>query len=174
MFDINKKYCSSGMVIYRECFNLIIILYLIILYQSFPNMHWHFPCCKYLSVTRIKIQIMDTEIKIVTKKELRLIGKKIAQTLGIVLGFLWKLKNLNRLFGWVFERHGRLFWVFEHRKTLIIFLNLVCKKHTYTPTYILWKPRTLSRASYIYFLVRNVSFSLILLNLSLFLLFFRY
>ena len=59
-----------------------------------------------------------------------------------VFGFLWKLQNLNRLSGWVFENLGLLFWnkysaeSFGHWETLRILENMICKRHIYIPT--LW------------------------------------
>ena len=73
----------------------------------------------------------------------------IAQTCGLAFRtlnsaflLLWRLQNLKRWFGKVFENLGCLFWnkysdgCLSHRETLGIFENLVCKKHTYTLTYI--------------------------------------
>ena len=130
---------------------------------------------------------MDRKNKSATKKELYLehisqplvIAETHVQILNSAFVLLWR-QNLNRIFDWVFENLVRLFWnkylveLFGHRKTLRVFENLLCKKHTYTPTYIWWKPRFLSRALYLFFLLWNLSLNTILFFLHVVCFFFRY
>ena len=97
-----------------------VLTFWISLYQPFSNLRWHFPYCKYLAATLVRIWTLFTQWAF--------------QTLDLAFGFLWRLQNLNRFFGWVLESLGRLFWkkclaeFLGHRETFGIFENLVCQK----------------------------------------------
>lgn len=93
---------------------------------------------------------MDAKNQSMIEKDLCLIGKTHSSTTCYssniwlrfsntgLFGFLWRLQKLNRLFDWVFEELGCLFWnrylaeCFGYWEILIIFEDLVCKKHTYS------------------------------------------
>ena len=69
------------------------------------------------------------------------IAETHAQIMDSAFVSLWR-QNLKRIFDLLFENLVHLFWnkylaeLFGHRKTLRVVENLVCKKRTYTPTYI--------------------------------------
>ena len=140
---------------FLSLFTANVLTFLITVCQSFSNLHWYFPCCKCLGVTNIKHKNWLQKTKVRPKKnciwlekqtaELRVIIQtydQASQTLDSAFDFLWRFENLNRFCGWMFESLECLFWnkysayFFDHRETLTIFENPVCKKHIYTPTCI--------------------------------------
>ena len=144
VFDTDEKNAAT----FLSLFTGNVLTFLLKLYQPFSNLHWHFPCCKYLALTHKNIKNWIQKIKVKPKKNCVWLEKRIgelrviAQTLDSAFGFLWRFQNLNGFFGWVFESLDRLFWnkysayFFDHRETMTIFANLVCKKYIDTSIYI--------------------------------------
>ena len=127
VFEGNGKYCSNILIliIYRQCLNfwnnilstfVKFVLAFPMLQVSSSYSHKH---KKWLR--RIKVPPKNKCVKRVAQP--RVITQTCGQffkTLNSASGFLWRLQNLNRLFGWVFESRGHSYWN---------------EKHTYLPTY---------------------------------------
>ena len=66
--------------------------------STFPNLHRHFPCCKYLRVSYSCKHKVETKNKIVAKKELCLIGKTHTSATSYSSNMWLKFKDTEQNF----------------------------------------------------------------------------